>query len=166
MRKFDKKYNKGGKMELRRSQMALILELMRGETINQIAQTLNISFDSAQKRTKNLYKKFNVSSRRELAQVLIEKDIIATRQLSKKFRKRFPVKIEEQTIEPPIEELTEQELTYLSLASKATTKKNIIKQMKLRNMHDCNYIQACICRKLNALNMINALFIAGKLNLV
>ena len=153
-------------MELRKSQMSLILELMQGNTINEIAVNLNSTYSSIQKRTQNLYKKFNVKNRQSLCTVLLQEHIISSKQVSNKFRNRFKTKIVDKPIPEKIEKLTPQELEYLSLVSKATTKKDIIKIMNLRNMHYCNYIQACICEKLNAVNMVNALFIAGKLNLV
>ena len=153
-------------MEINKSQMELILELMQGKTLNEIAETLNTTYNNIQKRTNNLYKKFNVKNRKDLSTALLQQNIITSTQITKNFRKRFKTKIDDTAISEEIEELTKQELQYLFLASRSKTKKDIMNIMNLRNMHECNYIQACICRKLNALNMINALFIAGKLNLV
>ena len=153
-------------MEINKSQMELILELMQGKTLNEIAETLNTTYNNIQKRTNNLYKKFNVKNRKDLSTALLQQNIITSTQIRKDFRKRFKTKIEDTPISEEIEELTKQELQYLFLASRAKTKKDIMSIMNLRNMHECNYIQASICRKLNAQNMINALFTAGKLNLV
>ncbi len=153
-------------MEINKSQMELILELMQGKTLNEIAETLNTTYNNIQKRTNNLYKKFNVKNRKDLSTALLQQNIITSTQITKNFRKRFKTKIEDTPISEEIEELTKQELQYLFLASRAKTKKDIMSIMNLRNMHECNYIQAGICRKLNAPNMINALFTAGKLNLV
>lgn len=153
-------------MKLRTSQMELALQLVKGYTLKEIAINLNSNYDSIRKRTRSLYKKFRVTERNNLAAALIEEKIITTMQVSERFRKRFTYKkLKSYEVQSPTKELTEQELKYLRLVLDGNTKSNIIKKMNLYNMHYCNYIQACICRKLNARNITNALFIVGKLGM-
>ncbi len=152
------------------SQKKLLEALAAGNTIRQIAIDLNCSFESIKKRTRNLYKKFNVNNRSGLIDTAIKYKFLSYKQVSKKFRKRFfkneininsDIKIPED-----FKGLDEKELNILCLAAIGCTRKQIIKILGFFNEYElfCHCYE--INKKLNAVNMTNAVCIALKLGLI
>ena len=177
MFKISKKYYKSlllelknqKKIELIQSQKELLTFLALGDTIPQIAVKLNKTPNNIKKRTLNLYKKFNVHSRKKLLLKAIEQKIISYKNISPRCRKRFlksdniPVSVEVKT--PKSLELSEKEYNFLLLLSQSYTRKQIMKILNFYNMHDCNYYYHCMLNKLNAKNAIQAVVVGIKYGL-
>ena len=153
-------------IKLIKSQKELLLELASGKTLNEIAEKLNKKPNNIKKRTLNLYKKFNVHSRKELLSETINKYIISYKNITRKCRKRFLTKsnvVRTLNIErPKTFNLTEQEYNFLLLLSKGYTRKQIMEKLRITNMHACNYCYYCMLDKLNAKNAVQAIVAAIK----
>lgn len=63
-------------------------------------------------------------------------------------------------------ELTEQEKQFLRIAVKTRKREIFVQKLKLKNTYEYNLLRKSIQQKLEAINLVNALFIAGKLNLI
>ena len=113
-----------------------------------------------------LYKKFGVNSRKEVIEKALEKKIIKTSDISNKYRRRF-LKYQDADAQPQlIEPLTDLEKQYIRLIIAGESKQEIVKKLHVLNIHFCNYIQNCICYKLNAKNILQAAIFAYKLQLL
>lgn len=157
-------------IKLINSQKELLKILAKGNTLKEIAISINCSTDNIKKRTKKLYKKFNVKQRKELIKKAIKLNFLSYKDVSHKFKKRF---FKDKVISSPktiisndLEPLTENEITILKLAAKGFSKKEIKKELKYYNMHSCNIDVYLLCKKLKAANITNAVFIAIKLGLI
>lgn len=169
---FNKQYFPPEKDEgfvLRKSQVELLKQLAKGDTIKETAERMNLKYYNLQKRTQLLYKKFNVKNRTELIQKAINRNILAHCDLTPRFRKRF---FNKSTSLPQVEpsqlryKLSEQEITFLKLSASGATRKEIVKQMNLLNLNFANYIAGQACYNLYAKNITEAVAIAARLNLI
>lgn len=151
------------------SQKQLLSLLAKGNTLEEIATILNCTKDNIKKRTYKLYKKFKVNSRATLIQKAISFKILKYKDISYRFRKRF-FKTDDSTLinldEPVTENLKEEEVNLLILASIGLTKKEIMKILSFRNMHYCNYVCYEIFRKLKTTNITNSVVKAIKLGIL
>ncbi len=153
-------------IELTINELAVLNQFAKGYTKKEAAENLGKSFNSIHQFTRRLYKKLRVHSRLDLIKRALELKLIPYSALTKKFRERFcRPKHEEVTIELR-EPLTDEELNYLKLVIEHNTKKQIIEKLNILNVNFCNYIAWNICCKLNARNMTQAAYHAGKLGIV
>ena len=163
-------FQQNEKIKLINSQKELLKILAQGYTLNEIAKIFNCSHDNIKKRTKRLYKKFNAKNRKELIQKAIKLKFLGYKDISYKFRKRFlkkDINISSKINVPDnIEPLNESEMKIFNLAVKGYTKKEIVKELNLLNMHSCNVSFYIILRKLKAENITNAVCIAIKSGLI
>ncbi len=117
-----------------------------------------------------LYRKFNAKNRKELIQKAIKLNFLGYKDISYKFRKRFlkkDINISSKINVPDnIEPLNESEMKIFNLAIKGYTKKEIVRELNLLNMHSCNVSFYIILRKLKAENITNAVCIAIKSGLI
>ena len=155
------------KIKIVKSQRELLLELASGKTLTEIAEKLNKTPNNIKKRTLNLYKKFNIHSRKELILKAIKQNIISCKNITRKCRKRFLTKSNNVcTInnikQPKTFNLTEREYNFLLLLSKGYTRKQIMEELRITNMHACNYHYYCMLDKLNAKNAVQAIVTAIK----
>ena len=154
---------------VRKSQVELLNQLAKGDTIKETAEQMNLKYYNLQKRTQLLYKKFNVKTRRELISKAIKHKIIKTSAITPKFRKRFlknmPVKIEPLPTKPRYK-LEYDEITLLKLSATGATRKEIAEQMHLYNVYVANCIAGRACYNLYASNITQAVAIAKALNLI
>ncbi|MBP3923746.1 response regulator transcription factor [bacterium] len=169
---FNKQYFPPEKDEdfvLRKSQIELLNQLAKGDTIKETAERMNLKYYNLQKRTQLLYKKFNVKTRKELISKAIKYKIIKTSAITPKFRKRFlknmPVEIEPLPTKPRFK-LEDDEITLLKLSATGATRKEITKQMHLYNVYAANCIASRACYNLYASNITQAVAIAKVLNLI
>ena len=153
-------------ISLTRSQIALIKTLAGGDTLKNAAVQLESSYESVKKRTQLLYKKFAVKNRTELIKKALQLKLIANKDVKPKFRRRF-VKVPVSSAKPVLREsLTSKENQYLQLTAYGFTKEEIMKKMRLPNIYFCNYLTLCICGKLNAKNINQAVVFAFQLHLI
>ncbi len=164
------------------NQIGLIKILAMGESVKNSAIILNTNYNTLQKHIQNIYKAFKVNSRLELITKALDFKFICYSDIKHKFRKRFVYKKndeekeseslnwisykKEQIDENFKDSFTKQEIDYLNLVAKGYTKKQIIKELKLYNMHFCNVLGLQICGKLNAKNIIQAVIYAFLLKII
>ena len=77
---FNKQYFPPEKDEdfvLRKSQIELLNQLAKGDTIKETAERMKLKYYNLQKQTQLLYKKFKVKNRTELIQKALNRNIIA-----------------------------------------------------------------------------------------
>ena len=163
---YEKQLLKEEKITVTESQKKLIKALAEGFTFADTAKSLNISYNTLQKRIQKLYRQFNTHSRKELILKCLENHIIRFSDITPHFRKRFfskpvdyPICVPNNSTEP----LSEQERKCLKLIALGKTRKEIVQELKLLNINSYNYLQAVICRKLNAKNITNSMTIAYEL---
>ena len=169
---FNKQYFPPEKDEdfvLRKSQIELLNQLAKGDTIKETAERMNLKYYNLQKRTQLLYQKFKVKNRTKLIQKAIKHKIISHCDLTPRFRKRFLNKRAElPQVEPPRLRypLSEQELTLLKLSAAGATRNEIVKKMNLLNLNFANCIAGRACYNLCAKNITEAVAIATRLKLI
>lgn len=152
------KNNRNNEIKIINSQLVLIKELAKGDTLNNIAISLNIKYYNLQKRTQNLYKKFAVNNRKELIYKALKENVITTKDISKKFRKRFLKNLD--SINLPKSEkyfLSSQEVIYLILKSQGFTEVEIREIMGLKGKYHSFCIANSILMKLDVKNFVQAL---------
>ena len=157
-------------IRLVKSQLELLLLLAKGFTLKEIAKNSNCTTDNIKKRTHKLYKKFKVSSRKELIQEAISLKVIQYKNISKKFRDRFFNTKKEScfdSFDATInEELTPLEINVLILAAANLKKEEIIAKLSFPNMHYCNYIFYEIFKKLKTKTISESILKAIKLDII
>lgn len=149
-----------------KSQLLLLQHLAAGLTLKEIAATLSISHNTVKTRVKTLYKKFNVSSRKELINKALKLNLLKHNEVKPKFRKRF-VKIKAEMPEPVlIRHLTAEEARFLYLISEGFRIKDIIKTMELSGIYHARILKVSICWKLNSQNIVQAAVCARLLEII
>lgn len=165
-RKYENIFTEVKQIKLINSQLELIKMLARGYTLQETADKMNLKYCNLQRRTQLLYKKFGVNSRKELINKALEQKIIKTSDISNKYRRRFLKSPLVNSTPKLIEPLSDNEKEYLQLIAAGYSKQEIIEELHVLNIHFCNYIQNCICYKLNAKNILQAVIFAYKLNIL
>lgn len=163
---YEKLLLKEEKITVTESQKKLIKALAEGFTLVDTAKSLDISYNTLQKQIQKLYSKFNIHSRKELILKSLENNIIRFSDITPHFRKRFFSKTVDYRIcvsNNSTEQLNEQECECLKLIALGKTRKEIVQELNLLNINAYNYLQAVICRKLNAKNITNSMTIAYEL---
>lgn len=152
------KYSEDKKFNIIKSQLLLLKILAQGHTLLKSAEILGIKYYNLQKRTQNLYKKFNVTNRLQLIQKAIELKIITTKEVSTRFRKRFLKISNNVEYQTKIQyDLTNLEINYLHLFANGLTEKEIRDVLKLKGKYHSLCIRKTIIWKLNVDNMMQAL---------
>lgn len=126
---YEKQLLKEEKITVTESQKKLIKALAEGFTLADTAKSLNISYNTLQKRIQKLYRQFNTHSRKELILKCLENHIIRFSDITPHFRKRFfskpvdyPICVPNNSTEP----LSEQERKCLKLIALGKTRKEIV----------------------------------------
>lgn len=148
------------------NELAVLNQLAKGHTKKEIAENLGKSYHSIHQFTRKLYVKLHVHNRLDLIQRGLELKLIPYSALTKKFRERFCQPESEEVKIELREPLTDEELNYLKLVIEHNTKKQIIEKLNILNVNFCNYIAWNICCKLNARNITQAAYHAGKLGIL
>ena len=140
--------------------------LAAGLTLKEIAVSLNVSYNTIKTRVKTLYKKFNVSYRKELINKALKLNLLKHNEVKPKFRKRF-IKIKAETPEPVLVcPLTAEEVRFLYLISAGFRIKDIIKTMELSGIYHAKILKVSVCRKLNSKNILQAAVYAKLLEII
>ncbi|MCM1004139.1 MAG: LuxR C-terminal-related transcriptional regulator [Candidatus Gastranaerophilales bacterium] len=163
---FNKVYFQSKPIEVIKSQKELLLLLAKGYTLQKIAEILNKNYYNIQKRTQNLYEKFKVNNRADLIRVSIDAKILSTPDVTLKFKKRFAkisnLKQEVKLLEP----LTERAINFLRLKLQGKSDTEIIKILNLYSTYPVWEIKRELYYKFNCDNLIQAILIAVKLEII
>lgn len=149
-----------------KSQKELLKLLASGLTLREIAVLTNKKLNNIKKRVQLLYKKFEVNSRQKLISAAIKKGLISTYDVTKRFKKRFTrIKSDnKKIIQCP--NLSERELKLLKLRAQNIKQTILIEQLNLWSYYGLKQLEFHVCEKFETENILQAICIAKKLEII
>lgn len=156
---------KSHKITLIKSQLELLKLLAGGLTLKEIAEKTGKKLNNIKKRVQLLYEKLDVNNRHDLITIALKNNFISHKNVTNRFRKRFSkIKIQNKTIKNV--ELSEREIKLLKLKSQCLSQAELIEELGLWSYYGLKQLQFYVCKKMECKNILEAVFIAKRLEII